>query len=102
MPVVRAVINGRSFRCLVDTGSERTLVSPVVEVGKQLRPGRPLITADGTASHVEGRCRVVIGLQGHCFWVTVPVITELANLRIDCLLGGDVINQMGASACGEA
>ena len=68
MPVARAVLNGCCFWCLVDTGSERTLVSSRV-VGQNLRPGRPLLTADGKATHVEGRCRIVVGLEGHCFRV---------------------------------
>ena len=52
------------------------------------------MTADGKASHVKGQCRVYIGLQGHCFEVTAPVMSELSNLGVDCLLGGDVINHM--------
>jgi len=95
MPVIQAVLNGRCFLCLVDTGSERTLVSPRVVVGKALRPSRPLLTADGKASNVRGSCRVVIGLQGHCFGVNAPVMNELCNLGVDCLLGGDVIDHMG-------
>ena len=95
MPVVRALLQGRCFSCLVDTGSERTLVSPRVVVGQRLKPGRPLLTADGNASHVGGQCRVFIGVQGHCFGVTALVMTELGNLGVDCLLGGDVIDHMG-------
>ena len=95
MPVVQAVLNGRCFLCLVDTGSERTLVSPRVVVGIGLRPGRPLLTADGSASHVSGTSRIVVGLQGHCFSVTAPVMSKLGNLGVDCLLGGDVIDHMG-------
>ena len=95
MPVVPAILNGRCFLCLVDTGSERTLVSPRVVVGQGLKPGRPLLTADGSASHVKGTCRVVVGLKGHCFRVSAPVMGELSNLGVDCLLGGDVIDHMG-------
>ena len=67
MPVARAVLNGRCFWCLVDTGSERTLVSSRVVAGHNLRPGRTLLTANGKTTHVEGRCRIVVGLKGHCF-----------------------------------
>lgn len=95
MPVARAVLNGRCFWCLVDTGSERTLVSSRVVAGQNLRPGRLLLTADGKATHGKGRCRIVIGLEGHCFRVTAAVMSELGNLGVDCLLGGDVIDQMG-------
>ena len=52
MPVVQAILNGRCFLCLVDTRSERTLISQRVVEGQGLRPGRPLLTADGNASHV--------------------------------------------------
>jgi len=95
MPVIQAVLNGRCFSCLVDTGSERTLVSPRVVGGKRLKAGRPLLTADGSASHVEGTCRVIVGLQGHCFSVSAPVMSELGNLGVDCLIGGDAIDYMG-------
>ena len=67
MPVVRAILNGYCFLCHVDTGSERTLVSPRVVECRKLRPGKAVLTADGKASHVKGQCRVMIGLQGHCF-----------------------------------
>jgi len=95
MPVVQAVLNGQCFLCLVDTGSERTLVSLRVVVGIGLRPGRLLLTADGSASHVSGKSRIVVGLQGHCCSVTAPVMNKLGNLGVDCLLGGDVIDHMG-------
>ena len=95
MPVVRAILNGCHSLCLVDTGSERTLVSPRVVEGYKLRPGKAVLTADGKASHVKGQCRVYIGLQGHCFGVTAQVMSELSNLGVDCLLGGDAIDHMG-------
>ncbi|XP_067949793.1 uncharacterized protein [Watersipora subatra] len=96
MPVVRAILNGCGFQCLVDTGSERTLVSLQVLTGStRLRPSHPLLTADGKASHVKGQCRVVVGVQGHCFGVTALVMDKLCNLGVDCLLGGDVIDHMG-------
>ena len=95
MPVVHAILNGYCFLCLVDTGSERTLVSPRVVECRKLRPGKAVLTADGKASHVKGQCRVMIGLQGHCFGVTAPVMSELSNLGVDCLLGGDAIDHMG-------
>ena len=94
MPVVRALLNGRWFQCLVDTGSERTVVCPRVVVGQRLRAGPPLLTADGRTSKEGKHCRVVIGLQGHCFGVTALVMTELENLGVDCLLGGDTIDHM--------
>ena len=95
MPVVSVILNGCHSLCLVDTGSERTLVSPRVVEGYKLRPGKAVLTADGKASHVKGQCRVYIGLQGHCFGVTALVMSELGNLGVDCLLGGDVIDHMG-------
>ena len=95
MPVVSAILNGCHSLCLVDTGSERTLVSPRVVEGYKLRPGKAVLAADGKASHVKGQCRVYIGLQGHCFGVTAPVMSELGNLGVDCLLGGDAIDHMG-------
>ena len=63
--------------------------------GYKLRPGKAVLTADGKASHVKGQCPVYIGLQGHCFGVTAPVMGELGNLGVDCLLGGDAIDHMG-------
>ena len=101
MPVVQAILNGRCFLCLVNTGSERTLVSPRVVKSQGLQPGRPLLTANGNASHVRGMCRVIIGLQGHCFCVTALVMSELDNLGVDCLLGGDAIDYMGGVTVGR-
>jgi len=66
-----------------------------VVVGIGLRPGRPLLTADGSASYVSSTSRIVLGLQGHCFSVTAPVMSKLGNLSVDCLLGGDIIDHMG-------
>ena len=99
--MVQAIFNGRCFLCLVDTGSERTLISPRVVEGQGLRPGRPLLTADGNASYVRGMCGVVIRLQGHCFRVTALVMSELDNLGVDCLLGGDAIDHMGGVTVGR-
>jgi len=70
MPVVQAILNGRCFIGLVDTGSAQTLVSLQVVVGQGLRLGKPLLTADGSVSHVSGTSRIVVRLQGHCFSVT--------------------------------
>ena len=95
MPVAWAFLNDRCFWCLVDTGSEPTLVSSRVVAGQNLRRGQPLLTANGKATHVEGSCRIVIGLEEHCFRVTAVVMGELGNLGVDCLLGGDVIDHMG-------
>ena len=95
MPVVSSILNGCPPQCLVDTGSERTLVSPQVVEGYKVQLGKAVPTADGKASHVKGKCRVIIGLQGHCFGVTAPVMSELGNLGVDCLLGGDAIDHMG-------
>ncbi|KAG1698827.1 hypothetical protein GQR58_005653 [Nymphon striatum] len=97
MPVVPARLNGRCFSCLVDTGSERTIISSRVVEGMagRLKPGRPLLTADGSISRKGRDCRVVIALEGHCFGIPVLVMPELGNLGVDCLLGGDVIDHMG-------
>ena len=95
MPVAPVLNNSRCFWCLVDTGSERTLVSSRVVAGQNLRPGRPLLTADGKATHVEGRCCIAIGLEVHCFRVTAVMMGELGDLGVDCLLGEDVIDHMG-------
>ena len=65
-------------------------------IQRKVQLGKAVLTADGKASHVKGQCRVIIGLQGHCFGVTAPVMSELSNLGVDCLLGGDVINHMGS------
>ncbi len=95
MPVVRAILNGRCSLCLVDTGSECTLVSARVVVGYLPRKGRPFVTADGRTSHVGKYCRVIVGLQGHCFSVTGLVVPGLDNLGVDCLLGNDIVDHMG-------
>ncbi|KAG1698822.1 hypothetical protein GQR58_005653 [Nymphon striatum] len=80
-----------------DTGSERTIISSRVVEGMagRLKPGRPLLTADGSISRKGRDCRVVIALEGHCFGIPVLVMPELGNLGVDCLLGGDVIDHMG-------
>ena len=75
MPVVRAVLNGRVFSCLVDTGSECTMISARVAVGSKPRKGRPFVTADGRTSYLGKSCRVVVGLQGHCFGVSGLVMS---------------------------
>ena len=106
MPVVKALVNGRSLMCLVDTGSGRTLVdarvvggnlcaSGRVFNGKRLSKARPFVTADGKTSSSGWNCRIAVGLQGHCFWVTGIVVDGLANLGVSCLLGCDVIDHMG-------
>ena len=59
------------------------------------KSGKTVLTADGKASHVKSQCRLIIGLQEHCFGVTAPVMSELGNLGVDCLLGGDAIDHMG-------
>ena len=98
MLVVSAILNGYRSLCLVDTGSERTLVSSRLVEGYKFRPGKAVLTADGKASHVRGQRQVIIVLQGHCFGVTAPVMSELSNLGVDCLLGGDAIDHMGSVA----
>ena len=97
MPVVCAILNGQSSLCLVETESEQTLVSLQVVEGHKLQPGKAAITVDGKASLVKGQCRVITGLQGHCFGVTAPVMSELSNLGVDCLIGGDAIDHMGGA-----
>ena len=95
MPVVRARLGGRCFQCLVDTGSERTVVCPRVVAGQSPRKRHPLVMADGSTSCEGQDCRVVISLQGHCFRVNALVMPNLENLGVDCLLGIDVINHLG-------
>ncbi|KAG1698828.1 hypothetical protein GQR58_005653 [Nymphon striatum] len=77
-------------------GGRRPRSSRVVEgMAGRLKPGRPLLTADGSISRKGRDCRVVIALEGHCFGIPVLVMPELGNLGVDCLLGGDVIDHMG-------
>ncbi|KAG1712192.1 hypothetical protein GQR58_002379 [Nymphon striatum] len=75
----------------------RTIISSRVVEGMagRLKPGRPLLTADGSISRKGRDCRVVIALEDHCFGIPVLVMPELGNLGVDCLLGGDVIDHMG-------
>ncbi|KAG1650339.1 hypothetical protein GQR58_028122 [Nymphon striatum] len=95
--VVKGVAIGEAGGHEVDTGSERTIISSRVVEGMagRLKPGRPLLTADGSISRKGRDCRVVIALEGHCFGIPVLVMPELGNLGVDCLLGGDVIDHMG-------
>ena len=95
MPVVRALLNGRCSLCLVDTGSERTIVSARVAVGLKPRKGRSLVTADGRTLTGVKEVRVFVGLQMHCLRVSALIAPELENLGVDCLLGGDVVDHMG-------
>lgn len=96
MPVVRAVVNGHSALCLVDTGSGCTMVSARVVVGLAgPSRARPFLTADGRTSTCGRECRVVVQLQGYSFEITAIVVRDLSNLGVDCLLGGDVIDHMG-------
>ena len=95
MPVVQALLNGRWFSCLVDTGSECTIISARVVEGPLPQRGRPFITADGRTSYAGKSCGVFVGLQGHCFKVAGLVVAGLENLGADCLLGNDVVDHMG-------
>ncbi|KAG1706950.1 hypothetical protein GQR58_003572 [Nymphon striatum] len=48
-------------------GGRRPRSSRVVEgMAGRLKPGRPLLTADGSISRKGRDCRVVIALEGHC------------------------------------
>jgi len=96
MPVVKAIVNGRSVLCLVDTGSGCSMVSARVAVGlKGPSRARSFVTADGRTSTVGRECRVVVGLRGHSFEVDAIVVRDLENLGVDCLFGGDIIDHMG-------
>jgi ribonuclease HI len=100
MPVVKAIVNGKTLDCLVDTGSGQTLVDAWVVPGKSRTKARSFVTADGKTSTSGWSCRVSIGLLGHCFWVTAIAVDGLSNLGVDCLLGCDVIDHMGGvTAC---
>ena len=93
MPVVEAVVNGRTCLCLVDTGSGSTMVSTRVVVGLKGRKARTVVTADGKTS--SGReIPVTVGLQGHTLNVSAIALPGLENLGVDCLLGDDVIDLM--------
>ena len=64
MPVVSAILNGCHSLCLVDTGSEQTLVSPLVVEGYKLQLGKAVLTADDKASHVEANAASSLGCRG--------------------------------------
>ena len=66
LPIGRVLVDGRLLSGLVDTGSERTIVSPRVVEGRNLRPGGSLVTADGTQVRTNGCRRVVIRMNYHC------------------------------------
>lgn len=99
MPVVEAVVNGVRSLCLVDTGSEFTIVRERLADGSTPRKGRDsrrhVVTADGRTTRSEKTYRVMIGLNGHCFGVQAIAMPGLENLGVDCLLGGDVIDHLG-------
>lgn len=95
MPVVKAVINGHSVLCLVDTGSGCTMVSTRVVVGLSGRKAQPFVTADGRTSTTGKEYQVVVLLRGHSFGVQAIAVRDLENLGVDCLLGGDVVDHMG-------
>ena len=98
LPVARVLMDGGLYSCMIDTGCERTIVSPRVVVGKGLRPGTNVVTADGVVAKARGRRRLMVGLEGHCFRVTALVMDGIDNLGVDCLLGGDIIRHMGGVA----
>ena len=52
MPVVCSILNGHSSLCLVDTGSELSLVSQRVVECCKLWQGKAILTADGKSSHL--------------------------------------------------
>ena len=93
MPVVEAVVNGRTCLCLVDTGSGSTMVSTRVVVGLKGRKARTIVTADGKSSSGK-EIPVTVGLQGHVLNVSAIALPGLENLGVDCLLGDDVIDLM--------
>ena len=95
MPVVKAIVNGQSVLCLVDTGSGCTMVSTRVAVGLKGRKARHFMTADGKTSSDGRECWAAVGLHEHCFSVRAIAHRGLENLGVDCLLGDDVVDHMG-------
>ena len=98
LPVARVLLDGGLYSCIVDTGCERTIVSPRVVAGKDLRPGTGVVTADGVLVRTRGKRRMMVGMHGHCFRTTVLVVPGISKLGVDCLLGGDIIRHMGGVA----
>lgn len=95
MPVVKAVVNGRTVLCLVDTGSGCTMVSARVVVGIKGLRARKFLTADGRTSHEGRECWVAVKLHDHLFKIRAIAVRGLENLGVDCLLGDDVVDHMG-------
>ena len=96
LPIVEALVFGRTVSCLVDTGSERTMIDArVVEGTVKKQPCGGFTTADGRTVSCAGGSRIPLGLDGHCFWVHAYVVNGLARLGVQCLLGSDVIDHMG-------
>ena len=95
MPVVRAVINGRSCVCLVDTGCGCTMVATRVVEGPLGPKGRPVILANGNTVDTGRDCWATIELAGRRFSVRALAEPGLDAFGVDCLLGDDVVDHMG-------
>src|SRR6218665_1262754 len=71
---LRCTINGRSTLCLVDTGSEISLIPLDIAAGMPLHPTeRLLLAANATEIRVAGELTIPVKLSGGChleatFW----------------------------------
>jgi predicted aspartyl protease len=93
--IVSALLNGTPLTLLVDTGADRTLISPtaMARAGFDLRQGTPVnirgVTGDAVATLVSVPRLDVAGAR---VGPVAVVVHPLAGQSVDGLLGRDVLD----------
>jgi len=84
------LINGAYVNCLLDTGSEVTLIPHQLAAGIQLTPtSQKLLAANNTLINVEGEISLTVGEVPHQFDIRGYVSSHV----IDVILGVDFLDQ---------
>jgi hypothetical protein len=90
---VECSINGKPVKCLLDTGSDTTLIksSAVSKIRAEIVSNEPvkLLLADSSTLEPLGQVEIEIIIGGKAIKKKVPVVN---NLQYDCILGLDVLN----------
>src|SRR6218665_2213171 len=88
---LRCTINGRSTLCLVDTGSEISLIPLDIAAGLPLHPTeRGLLAANATEIRVAGELNIPVKMRGGCDVETMFLVSEQAQ---ETMLGMDWLRQ---------
>ena len=83
-------INGSLYKCLVDSGSDLTIIPSAVVAGLSVEPCQQrLLAANGTPIRVTGQINVQAHMEGHYFWLSGLVSDHVAEV----MLGNDFLFQ---------